>query len=584
MQKKYIKTDLCVVGGGLSGMCAAISAARKGLKTVLMHDRPVLGGNASSEMRVRICGASAHASNTLEAGILEEIQLENMYRNPQKIYSIWDSILFGITRFQKNLTLLLNCSCNALEMDNSRIKNIKGWQLSSETTYIVEAAFFADCSGDSILAPLSGAEFKIGREAENEFSESIAPEQADDITMGMSCLLQARQYDYPQKYIPPTWARIIEDDTQMPYRDHSFKDLEQEKKGGNFWFLELGGTKNTIDDTEDIRDELLKLAFGVWDHVKNRGDHGAENWALDWVGFLPGKRESRRYVGDYILNQNDVRNDSKFRDIIAYGGWPMDDHVPEGFDSPMPPTVFHEAACPYSIPYRCLYSKNIENLFFAGRNISCTHTAMSSSRVMATCAMLGQAVGNSAAIAVENQFYSSRQVNDKIEKLQQALLDDDCYLPGISRKINPLSKKAQITSSSGDPEQLRNGIDRPLDKNKNCLECQCGDWVQYDFEQLEKISEVRIVFDSDLNRDVMMMKAMYFINAPELSVPPEMVKSFLLEYQDASGIWHLIHNEINNYKRLFKISVNIKALKVRLTINDSWGKDNLNIFAFELKS
>ena len=169
MKWKYHKADLCVIGGGLAGMCAAIAAARHGAKVVLMHDRPVLGGNASSEIRMWICGA--HGENNRETGIIEEIELENMYRNPNRNYSIWDSILYEKVRFEENITLLLNCSCNSLEMNGNRIKSVKGWQLTTETWHTVEADLFADCSGDSILAPLSGAEYRIGREAFAEFGE-----------------------------------------------------------------------------------------------------------------------------------------------------------------------------------------------------------------------------------------------------------------------------------------------------------------------------------------------------------------------------------------------------------------------------
>jgi hypothetical protein len=168
--------------------------------------------------------------------------------------------------------------------------------------------------------------------------------------------------------------------------------------------MELGGNRDSIRDTEILRDELIKISFGTWDFIKNSGHFESENLELEWVGFLPGKRESRRYVGDHILNQNDVENEGRFEDIVAYGGWTMDDHHPDGFRYKGQPTIFHPAPSPYGIPYRSLYSKNISNLFFAGRNISATHAALSSTRVMATCAIMGQAVGTAAAIAVRDDL------------------------------------------------------------------------------------------------------------------------------------------------------------------------------------
>ena len=315
------KVDLCVVGGGLAGMCAAIAAARRGARVALMHDRPVLGGNASSEIRMWICGAGG--ADNAETGIIEEILLDNFYRNPLQGFSIWDSILYEKVRFEPNITLLLNCSCLDAAMAGERVRSATGWQLTTQTWHTVEAGLFADCSGDSVLAPLTGAEFRMGREARREFGESIEPEESDGRTMGMSCLIQARETDRPQRFIPPAWAHPYRTDDDLPRRDHGVCD-------GNFWWLELGGEQDCIHDTEAVRDELLKAAFGVWDHIKNHGDHGAENWALDWVGFLPGKRESRRCLGDHLLTQNDVRAGARFDDVVAYGGWPMDDHHPGG--------------------------------------------------------------------------------------------------------------------------------------------------------------------------------------------------------------------------------------------------------------
>ncbi|HQC53381.1 MAG TPA: FAD-dependent oxidoreductase, partial [Lentisphaeria bacterium] len=152
--------DFCVVGGGLSGMCAAIAAARHGAKVALIHDRPVLGGNASSEIRMWICGAQG--LNNRETGLVEEIQLENNYRNPSSNFSIWDSVLFQAVKFTPGLTVFLNASVNGATMDGNRITSVKAWQTTSETWHTVKAKLFADCSGDSILAPLTGADFRIG--------------------------------------------------------------------------------------------------------------------------------------------------------------------------------------------------------------------------------------------------------------------------------------------------------------------------------------------------------------------------------------------------------------------------------------
>ncbi len=570
------KADFCVVGGGMAGLCAAIAAARHGAKVVLMQERPVLGGNASSEIRMWICGA--RGKNNRETGILEEIILENYYRNPQKNYHIWDSVLYEKVRFEKNITLLLNCTCTSLEMDGNRIKSVKGWQMTTQTWHTVEAKIFADCSGDSILAPLSGAEFRVGREARDEFNESIGPVEADKKTMGMSCLIQAREMPYPQPFIPPAWAYDYptEDDIPHEFRSHDVRET-------NFWWIELGGDQDSIHDTEEIRDELLKIAFGIWDHIKNHGDHGAENWALEWIGFLPGKRESRRYVGDHILTQNDVRAEGRFDDIVAYGGWPMDDHHPAGFRYPGPPTIYHHAPSPYGIPYRCLYSRNIENLMFAGRNISATHAALSSTRVMGTCAIMGQAVGTAAAIAIRDGLTPRGVYQQRIGELQQALMEDDCYLPWHKRNISELTKRAKLTASEGDPEPLRNGIDRPVGDEDNGWIGNIGAWVQYEFDRPERIRELRFVFDSDLNRPEHNMPCNYPLNDTSFCVPATLVKKFSIQIQSESGDWCTIKRVENNYQRLVRLNIDVTAKAIRFIPEATWGADKAHVFAWDVR-
>ena len=573
MRHKTHQVDLCVVGGGLSGMCAAIAAARHGAKVALMQDRPVLGGNASSEIRMWVCGA--HGENNLETGIVEEIMLENLYRNPLRNYSIWDSILYEKVRFEDNIALLLNCSCNELRMESDRIQSVTGWQLTTETWHTVEADLFADCSGDSILAPLSGAEFRIGREARSEFGEDIEPEGADTKTMGMSCLIQARETERPQPYIPPPWANTYATDDDLPYRSH---DLPQ----ANFWWIELGGEQDPIHDTEEIRDRLLKIAFGVWDHIKNRGDHGADNWVLDWVGFLPGKRESRRYVGDHILTQNDVRVGGRFDDLVAYGGWTMDDHHPGGMRWPGQPTTFHPAPSPFGIPYRCLYSRNVSNLFCAGRNISATHAAMSATRVMATCATLGQAMGTAAAMAVRDRL-TPRGVHDsRTRELKQALMEDDCYLPWNVRQVPDLSREAELTASEGDPEPLRNGLDRPLDGADNGWTGAVGSWVQYAFDGPRQVRKLRFVFDSDLNRTQKNSLSNYPLHLERVTVPEAMTRTFRIEVLDETGRWAVVTRVENNYQRLVRVETDVWTSAVRFVPEATWGAEQVHVFAWDL--
>lgn len=569
------KVDFCVVGGGLAGMLAAIAAARGGARVALMHERPVLGGNASSEIRMHVCGA--HGPNNRETGIIEEIHLENRYRNPARNYSLWDSVLFEKVRYQDNLTPILNCSCCALEMDGSRIRSVRGWQLTTQTWQEVEADYFADCSGDSVLAPLSGAAFRVGREAAAEFGEDIQPEQADRHTMGMSCLIQARETDRPQPFVAPEWANKYAGKDALPKRS-------MELPSTNFWWIELGGDMDSIRDTEIVRDELLKAALGVWDYIKNRSGQPVENWALDWVGFLPGKRESRRYEGDVIVTQNDVRAEGKFEDLVAYGGWSMDDHHPGGLRWAGKPTIFHKAPSPWGIPYRALYSRNIDNLWFAGRNLSATHAALSSSRVMATCAILGQAVGEAAAIAVRESL-SPREVYEKrIGELRQALMDADCYLPWARRAIPELTRNARLSASSGDPEPLRNGLDRPLEGADNAWAGTPGaSWVQYAFDRPRRVRRLRFVFDSDLNRTEKNQPKHYPLNEPLYGPPATLVRGFRVEALGPRGEWREIAKVENNYQRLVWIDAEIETPALRFIPDSTWGASEARLFAWDAR-
>jgi len=576
--------DLCVVGGGLSGMCAAIAAARGGAKVVLMHDRPVLGGNASSEVRMWICGA--HGPSMRETGILEEIELDNIYYNRSVSYAVWNAVLYGKVRFEPNITLLLNCSCNQATMDGPRIESVTGWQGTAETWHTVSATLFADCSGDSILAPLTGAEYRVGREAQGEFDEDIEPEQADSKTMGMSCLIQSREADEPQPFIPFPWANTYDTCDDLPNRGH-------DPRSTNYWWIELGGEHDSIHDTEMLRDELLKVSYGLWDHIKNRCVADADNLALDWVGFLPGKRESRRYVGDHILTQNDVRNEGRFEDVVAYGGWSMDDHHPGGMNWPGAPTIFHPAPSPYGIPYRCLYSRNIENLLFAGRNISVTHAAMSSTRVMATCSILGQAMGAAAALAIRDGLSPRGVYDSRRAQLQQTLMEDDCYLPWAARRVPAIMGSAKLSASEGDPEPLRNGIDRPVGDTSHAWTGHVGAWAQCEFASRQNLAQARIVFDSDLDRKGKNMPAMFPKDPAGVSVPaacalldgapPTMTRAFHIEALDPSGAWQTVAREENNFQRLVRVDLGVTTTAVRLVLDATWGSQTPRVFSWDVR-
>jgi len=570
--------DFCVVGGGMTGICAALAAARRGAQVVLVHDRPVLGGNASSECRVPICGAdrAGQIPYLRETGILEELRLENLRRNRHRDYAIWDLVLYDTVQYQPNLSLLLNCTCLDASTAGSRLESITGWQMTTQTYHVVKARIFADCSGDGVLIPLTGHPFRMGREARHEYGESIAPEVADDRTMGMTCLFQAREHDTPQPFEPPAWAYRYDSPDELPY---GAADLNWWRMG--YWWIELGGEQHTIYDTESVRQELLRITLGVWDHIKNRGDYGADKWALEWVQFLPSKRESRRYIGAHVLTQNDIEAEGRFDDVVAYGGWTMDDHHPAGFNAVKigaPATIFHPAPAPYGIPYRSLYSATISNLIFAGRCHSATHAALSSTRVMGTCSSMGQAVGTAAALAVARSAHPAAML-DHIGELQQALLADDCYLPWVKQEMPALTKAARLTASRDDPEALRDGINRPVAGNTHAWPCKPGDWVAYLLPQEMLVRQATIVLDSALDKDIALTLFPGHQQQAEPGVPAPIARQFRLEGL-SGGSWQIAQRVQDNHQRLVRLAIGRRLKGLRLCLEQFWGAEESRLYAF----
>jgi hypothetical protein len=584
------EVDFCVVGGGMAGVMAALAAARNGARVVLMHDRPVLGGNASSETRVHICGADRHnwLADLRETGALEELRLENLYRNPQSSWGIWDTVLFELVRYQPNLTLLLNCSCIAAEMhagqapppNGPRIAAVRGWQLTTQTVHEVRAKVFADCSGDAVLAPLTGAAFRVGREGRDEYGEPSAPDQADRKTMGMSICFQTRRYDTPQPFEPPSWAHRFDSCEDLPYGPggHGYW-------GMGYWWVELGGEQDSIHDTEALRDELLKIAYGVWDHIKNRcGEHrdAAANWAIDWMQFLPAKRESRRYLGAAVLTQNDILAGGRFDDLVAYGGWTMDEHPPHGFwgrkrGSKLPSAVHHETPSPYGIPYRSLYARDLANLMFAGRCHSASHLAMSSTRVMGTGCSMGEAVGTAAAMAVRLGC-DPAGIGEHIDQLQQSLLAADCYLPGVKQRFGPLTTAAALETSAGDAEAVRDGVNRPVGGERHAWRHNVGDSVTMRLPAPAEVAQLTLIVDSALHRDVQMS----YHNRPQdhlHALPPELPRTFHVEVQ-AGGQWQSLHRAENSRRRMLRIAIHRRIEAVRYTLDATWQPcDGTNLYA-----
>jgi len=429
LKQEEIQTDLAIIGGGLSGVCAAITAARAGAKVTLVQDRPVLGGNASSEVRLWVLGATSHMGNNnrwaREGGLIDELLVENMYRNPEGNALIFDSILLDKVVSEKNITLLLNTGIYNVQKTNAdTIDAVVGFCSQNSTTYIVHAPFFCDASGDGIVGFLAGAAFRMGAEMSDEFDEKFAPTKAYGELLGHSLYFYSKDTGKPVNYIPPSFA--LSDITQIP----RYKTFNAAEFGCKLWWIEYGGRLDTVHDTENIKWELWKVVYGVWNYIKNSGQFPeAETMTLEWVGMIPGKRESRRFEGDFMLSQKDIVEQRQHTDAVAYGGWSIDLHPADGVFSEKPGCNQWHGKGIYQIPYRCMYSKNIDNLFLAGRIISVSHVAFASTRVMATSAYAAQAVGMAAKLCLDHQVSPRALGENHISMLQKNLQKAGQYIP-----------------------------------------------------------------------------------------------------------------------------------------------------------
>ncbi|MCH7227028.1 FAD-dependent oxidoreductase [Haloferula sp. A504] len=464
--------DFTVIGGGLAGICAAVTAARQGLRVALVQDRPVLGGNASTEIRVPPVGASqCNFAYSRETGLIEELFLNNLRRNPTWCPEGWNLELESLVRSEAGLDLFLNTAVCELAMNGGgdRIDRIKAYCSVDETWHQFSAPCFADCSGDGVVGSLAGAGFRMGVEARSEFDEPMCPDKATGDTMGMSLHMHARDAGRPMPFELPAWVGMeLDEDDFGPYRpvsEHFFPDT------GGFWWLEWGGALDTVHDSTKIKEEVQRITLAVWDYLKNRSPLAEKlaTYEIDWMGAVPGKRESRRFEGDHILTMNEIGAQADFEDAVAYGGWGFDHHPPDGFYDKVNPSTHQYLRGPHNVPLRSLYARDVSNLFLAGRNISATHYALSSTRVMLTCAQLGEAVGMAASHAVRSQCNPRDLVaGGAICALQSDLLRADHHIHALELPIeNDIAPEAEVTASSvfseGDPVESW-GTDRLRDE------------------------------------------------------------------------------------------------------------------------
>ncbi len=574
LRRMTVKYDVAVIGGGMSGIAAAVAAARQGVDVLLINDRSVLGGNASSEIRVTVNGP--HFERT--TGIVEEILIANKKYNPQESYEAWDHVLYNYVVKEPNLTLMLNTSAMRAETKRDKIEKVICWQMNTETEVTIEAPIFIDCTGDGVVGAAAGAEYRTGREARAEFDEKYAPEKEDGWVMGESIMMITRDMGRKMPFYAPSYAKKY-----VPGKG-GHRAIKELKEG--FWWVELGSNYDIIADRQMNNHDLLAYFYGVWDYIKNSGEFkNVDNLALEWVGSLPGKRESRRLMGDYILSSTDMLENKKFDDAIAWGGWSLDEHCPGGIlNLDEPASYFHARFnAPYQIPYRSIYSKNIDNLLFAGRNVSVSHIALSSTRIIETCTAMAQAAGVAAAMCVEYDTTPREIYLDHLNELQEKCLREDYYIP--YRKAldeDNLVKDAVITASStksGDVVNLVDGLARDEGGvNSHWMSRGTEATLMLEWENKVDISSVEFKFDTNLYRHIMMHKNPAKNADQEPGVPKELVRSLTIEAK-IDGQWEQVAEVKDNITRYLPVRFNtISTDELRINLHDTYGANDIKLF------
>ncbi len=389
--------DLVVVGGGMSGICAAIAAARFGIKVALIQDRYILGGNNSSEVRVGLGGQINVDPYPSLGYIFNEIGPDRI-GNARGAHHYQDEKKMNVVLAEKNIDLYLGYTVDKVVKEGDEIKSVEAIEAINQDRIKISGRYFSDCTGDAHLAALAGAETMMGREARAEYGERLAPEKADGMTMGVSIEWYCEDWNTPCDFPDSLdWGLKLDEYTVEPVHRAN-------------WYWEVGMNDDQVADAEKIRDYGMYVAYSTFSYCKNRYSK-KEDWTcthLTWVSHVSGKRESRRIVGDYVLREQDLTRPINHEDGTCTTTWRIDQHYPlekNTKDYPGAEWLSYGVLTPidfYALPYRCFYSKDISNMFMAGRNISVTHIALGSVRVMRTCGMMGEVVGMAAVVCARH--------------------------------------------------------------------------------------------------------------------------------------------------------------------------------------
>ena len=474
-----ITTDVLVIGAGLAGVCAAVNAARNGCDVILLERYRTLGGNGGPEVGVHPSGAHRFHPFAAETGLIEEMIEEAAWRgaktrsygNHYNISQMWDTVLYD-TLVKAGVTVLRCHYAKTPILENGAIKKVIVEDIATFHTRVISVnVAVVDASGDGNISAEAGAEFRYGREGKETYFERSAPDEADDITLGTSLVAYVRKNDGKVEFVTS--------ETTPPYHPgYEHTDMPPNDEPAFIFPTETGGENgvDTIEDEHEIYNMLLGQLYSWFDYKRSHREDG-ENWELLWVSPRTGKRESRRFVGDYTLTQTDVESGVIFDDAIGFGGFPEDLHYPRPENEKYIKIKYIAIPPLYSIPYRSVYSKDINNLFFASRLCSVSHLAHGTVRLQRTLATIGMAVGVAAALCKKYNCSPRDIYRLHVEELQQSMLKQDITIMGKANSDEKdLARKATVTADSFIPFGVGESDEfLPLDKSRGVM---LWDWKE----------------------------------------------------------------------------------------------------------
>nr|MBX2823451.1 FAD-dependent oxidoreductase [Gammaproteobacteria bacterium] len=585
--------DFIVVGGGVAGTNAAIAAARQGIKVALIQNRPMIGGNNSSEMGVPVSGGSSMGMGR-ETGLVEEFGRIASYGYNQK----WAAGAEKGVAAEENLTLFLNTHVYAAQTDdNKNIKSVTAFNMLDGTRTRYSADLFADCTGDAWLGFYAGAEYMFGRESKEAYGEKNAKDVPNNITMSGSLMqhsilgYQAIDMGEPVENVEQEWFYDMRENESGYVKRPRF---ENGVRAGTWW-TENHGRNDDLWDPEWARDDLLLASMSYYNWVKNYSPlkEKAKNYKLFYIPVTNAKRETRRLVGDIVVTANHLLEREAFPDRVSYFCWKLDVHHPLGIFSPESPYDYEDSIDPTCIPYRMLYSKNVPNMFMAGRNVSVSAVALGSARVQGTTGVMGQIIGTAAAMCVEHDVKPRGIYESHISQLQQQLMKDDVTILHMENKDpGDLARTAKISASSArsdadDAHNAINGLIRPMDEDMLFWIGKVPDnmWIsdpeqalpqslELDFGKKKKVNTVYLTFDTNL----LEKRHSTWEFKDEHRMPPQCVRDYRVQVLDGKD-WVTVAEVEGNYQRRNIIRFDaVNTSKVRLMVDKTNGDPSARVY------